>query len=87
MPTAFTPNGDGHNDVFRILPGIQFTLQEFDIFNSWGQRVFTTNDISTGWDGAYKGLPADIGVYVYMIRGKNPAGQAVFLKGIVALIR
>jgi len=87
MPNAFTPNSDGHNDVFRIPPGVQFTLQEFDIFNSWGIRVFTTNDITKGWDGTYKGLPADVGVYVYMIRGKNPAAQAVFLKGVVVLIR
>ncbi|HXB42719.1 MAG TPA: gliding motility-associated C-terminal domain-containing protein, partial [Puia sp.] len=87
IPSAFTPNGDGHNDVFRIPLGVQFNLEELDIFNRWGTRVFTSRDIRLGWDGTYHGAAADAGTYVYMISGKTPEGKSVFLKGTVVLIR
>ena len=87
IPDAFTPNGDGHNDIFRIPPGVDLALEEFEIFNKWGTQVFATNNINTGWDGTYKGEFSEVGVYVYFIKGKTSAGKPVFLKGIVALIR
>jgi gliding motility-associated-like protein len=87
MPNSFTPNGDGHNDVFRIPPGSQFYLEYFQIFDRWGGRVFSTQDISIGWDGRNNGAAANAGVYVYMIKGKTLAGEPVFLKGTVILIR
>jgi gliding motility-associated-like protein len=88
MPNAFTPNGDGVNDVFRIPPGVEFNLEEFDVFDRLGIRVFTSRSISKGWDGSFKeSIPADAGVYVYIITGKTPAGVPVILKGTVILIR
>lgn len=87
IPNAFTPNGDGHNDIFRIPPGVQFTLQELNIFDRWGKRVFTTGDVTKGWDGTYQGSPTDTGMYVYLITGKTPVGKLVFLKGTVLMIR
>jgi gliding motility-associated-like protein len=87
MPNSFTPNGNGHNEVFRIPPGSQFYLEYFQIFDRWGGRVFNTQDISTGWDGTYNGVAANAGVFVYMIKGKTLAGEPVFLKGTVILIR
>jgi gliding motility-associated-like protein len=87
MPDAFTPNSDGHNDIFRIPPGIGLTLEEFEIFNKWGTRVFAANNINTGWDGTYKGELSEVGVYVYFIKGKTLEGKPVFLKGTVTLIR
>jgi gliding motility-associated-like protein len=87
MPNSFTPNGDGHDEVFRIPPGSQFYLEYFQIFDRWGGRVFSTQDIGIGWDGTYNGVAANAGVFVYMIKGKTLAGEPVFLKGIVILIR
>lgn len=86
MPNSFTPNGDGINDLFRVPPGSAFHLEEFSIFDRWGDRVFITRDITKGWDGKYKNemLP---GTYVYVITGKDPDRKDVVIKGTVALIR
>ena len=87
IPNAFTPNGDGRNDVFRIPLGVQFDLAEMAVFDRWGNRVFDTKDINKGWDGTFHGMPADAGTYVYSITGKTPNGKSVFLKGTIILIR
>ena len=87
MPNAFTPNGDGHNDLFRIPPGVAFNLAQFSIFDRWGNLVFTTQDISQGWNGKYKGADAGIGTYVYFIRGTSLVGIPISLKGSFVLIR
>ena len=87
IPNAFTPNGDGHNDVFRIPPGVQFDLGEFDIFDRWGNRIFSTANINIGWDGTYNGHSATPGTYVYLISGRLPSGKPVLLKGTVILIK
>ncbi|HEY4061292.1 MAG TPA: gliding motility-associated C-terminal domain-containing protein [Puia sp.] len=86
MPGAFTPNGDGHNDVFRIPPSTFFTLKEMDIYNRWGVRVFNSRNIGQGWDGTYGGHPAPAGVYVYAISGAE-GNNPVFVKGAVVLVR
>ncbi|MGN6603931.1 MAG: gliding motility-associated C-terminal domain-containing protein [Ginsengibacter sp.] len=87
IPNIFTPNRDGHNDVFRIPPGVQFTLQELAVFDGWGNKIFVSNDIKKGWDGTYHGAPAETGVYVYLIKGQTPSGNNLFLKGTVLLAR
>ncbi len=87
LPNAFTPNGDGHNDIFRIPPGVQFNLQEFDIFDRLGIKVFTTRGLDKGWDGTYNGQPAPIGTYVYLVKGKTLTGEPVILRGTLMLIR
>jgi gliding motility-associated-like protein len=86
LPNAFTPNRDGKNDVFKIPEGIYFTLQNFSIYNRWGNLIFSTTDINKGWDGTYKGFNADIGTYVYVINGSF-INSKVFLKGTVELMR
>jgi gliding motility-associated-like protein len=87
VPDSFTPNHDGHNDVFRIPPGTFFNLSSLSVFDRWGKRIFTTNDINTGWDGTYKGKPCDLGTYVYIISGSADGKKPVLLKGTVILIR
>jgi gliding motility-associated-like protein len=86
MPNAFTPNGDGMNDVFRIPPGMTMQLTEMDIYDRWGMRVFSTRNISQGWDGTVGGRPAPAGTYVYMITGSGLKGP-VSAKGTVMLVR
>jgi gliding motility-associated-like protein len=87
MPNAFTPNNDGLNDCYGIkYPG--FTEKfEFSIYNRWGERIFYTKDPSTCWNGTYKGIKQDIGVYVYMIRMAGPCNGDRFEKGLFTLIR
>jgi gliding motility-associated-like protein len=86
MPSAFTPNKDGKNDVFRIPPGASLRLQEFSVFNRWGHAVFSTSDITKGWNGSYGGMQSETGTYVYFIRGIIQ-NQVVIIKGTVTLLR
>jgi gliding motility-associated-like protein len=86
MPNSFTPNGDGKNDVFRIPPAVTLDLDEFAVFDRWGNTVFSTKDISKGWDGTWKGQPSAPGVYVYLVKGKSIKGE-VLSKGTVILVR
>jgi gliding motility-associated-like protein len=89
IPNAFTPNGDGKNDVFRIK-GVQvenITKFNFQIFNRWGQLVFSTTDILKGWDGTYigKNCPAD--VYSWVIYYEDSKKTKVSNKGTITLVR
>ena len=86
MPNAFTPNGDGVNDVFRIPPRTAIQLEEFSIFDRWGNRIFLTRNIDEGWNGTIGGRLAEAGVYVYLIKGTDTKG-AVTTKGTVILVR
>lgn len=86
MPNAFTPNGDRWHQYFRIPPDVQFTLREFSIYDRWGNKVFTTTDISKGWDGTFHGKPLGSGTFAYVITGSDDTGK-VMLKGTVVLIR
>jgi len=87
MPNAFSPNGDGLNDVFRLHPNIKHVkLLNFSVYNRWGNRVFYTEDIEKGWDGTYNNKPADAGVYYYYVSYTIGYGNYNF-KGDVSLIR
>ncbi len=87
VPTAFTPNNDGLNDVVRpIAVGIQ-KINYFSIYNRWGQLVFTTTADRAGWDGRINGRVQNSGVFVWMVSAVDYLGGAIFLKGTVALIR
>ncbi len=87
VPNAFTPNGDGMNDVFRVL-GNTGRMEQFSlsIFNRWGERMFQTHDRNQGWDGIYKGGGALMGTYVYMLE-YSIAGKPVLQKGNFHLLR
>ena len=86
MPNAFSPNADGNNDIFRITPGATLQLNEFSIFDRWGRIIFTTKEITKGWDGTINGRIADPGSYIYIVKGADEKGS-VFLKGTVMLVR
>jgi gliding motility-associated-like protein len=89
IPSAFTPNGDGLNDIFRLANLSYQKLVEFSVFNRWGQLVYhsTNGDAKAGWDGTFNGAPADMGVYNYFIIVSNPDGTNQIYKGDVTLIR
>ena len=87
VPGAFTPNGDGKNDVFKpILVGIA-SLDFFRIYNRWGQLVYATSQTETGWDGTLGGRLQEPGAFVYVVQGKDYTGKIHFKKGAFVLIR
>lgn len=87
VPTAFTPNGDGLNDVIRpIAVGIQ-KIEYFSIYNRWGQLVFTTTINGQGWDGKIGSKEQGSNVFVWMVKAIDYLGKAYFQKGTVTLIR
>ncbi len=85
-PTAFTPNGDGKNDDFKVFG--QFTAAvEFKIFNRWGELLFITDDLDKGWDGSYKGSAMPEGTYVFRAFLTDHAGRTSERSGTVVLLR
>jgi gliding motility-associated-like protein len=88
VPTGFTPNGDGHNDIFKpIFTGRRSVNEyEFTVFNRWGQVVFRTRNLSDGWDGTINGLTQNTGLYIWTCRYRIQGRQAD-KKGTVLLIR
>ncbi|ASZ13060.1 gliding motility-associated C-terminal domain-containing protein [Chitinophaga sp. MD30] len=88
LPNAFSPNGDGRNDIFRpVVRGPMYNY-ELRVFNRWGELIFLTSDDHRGWDGKYKGAPVDNGTYVWWLTYKKvPGGEPHVLKGEVTVIR
>jgi gliding motility-associated-like protein len=87
VPTAFTPNADGLNDVLRAIPvGIK-SFGYFTVFNRYGQRIFTTTDANKGWDGKNKDGGLYAGTYVWITQGVDFRGRVVEKKGVVVLVR
>jgi gliding motility-associated-like protein len=90
LPTAFSPNNDGKNDIYRIITdcGEGFSYFEFRIYNRWGELVYLTNKHREGWDGNYKGRTAEIGAYTYYLEYvKEFTNEKKSMKGNVTLIR
>jgi gliding motility-associated-like protein len=87
MPNAFTPNSDGLNDCYGIRYWGVIQDLEFSIYNRWGERIFFTQTPGQCWNGTYKGIKQDSGVYVYMIKAKTNCESEVFRKGTFVLVR
>ncbi len=90
VPNAFTPNGDGRNDVF-IIKGVSI-IKHLVIYSRWGEKVFERNNFIAGdrslcWDGTLNGQPAPSGAYVYFAEMECPSGGIFTRKGNVILIR
>lgn len=88
VPTAFSPNADGLNDAFRLITrGIE-DVQDFKIYNRWGQQVFAGKGLTAAWNGTHNGQDQEIGVYVYFIKATKLGGNGdYFKKGNITLIR
>ncbi|HSY77015.1 MAG TPA: gliding motility-associated C-terminal domain-containing protein, partial [Bacteroidia bacterium] len=87
-PSAFTPNGDGKDDIFYIH-GNNISHFEMGVYNRWGEQIFYTQDINQGWDGRRQITREEEpnGAYVYYVRGTSPSGQSISVNGMVNLIR
>ena len=87
VPGAFTPNGDGLNDILKAIPIGMKEFSFFSIYNRYGQVIFTTKNANTGWDGKIKGVEQDPAVFVWMAKAIDYKGNVVLRKGTVTLIR
>lgn len=86
IPTAFTPNRNGTNDVLRPMGAMQ-SIESFKIFNRWGQMVFQTKEIGAGWDGKFKGANQPSDTYTWLLTGVAADGKKLKLSGKTLLIR
>lgn len=87
IPDAFTPNADGRNDYFRAMGGGRFKTWHLQVFNRWGELVFSSRDRSAGWNGTSNGKPQATGAYVYLLQAETTSGKKIVKKGTVVLIR
>lgn len=86
VPSAFSPNGDGSNDILYVRGGAIETMN-LKIFNRWGQMVFETSEMSKGWDGTFKGKPQDIDIFAYIIKATFINGTTTEETGNISLLR
>lgn len=86
IPTAFSPNGDGKNEVLVPVVNDIESIRYFRIYNRWGQLVFFTDQLDTGWDGSFKGGSAVSGTYVWEIEGVSTKGKVINKRGAVMLL-
>jgi len=86
IPNAFSPNGDGVNDIIYVVSRCLAEL-EFKVYNRFGKLVFETNDITEGWDGTYKGKLQPIETYVFFLRGTSLIGETYSRQGNITLFR
>lgn len=87
VPTAFTPNQDGKNDLLRPIVAGMKRFDYFQVYNRWGQLVFSTSKDGHGWDGTINGQPQGNNTYVWVVKAVDFTGAPYFKKGTVTLIR
>jgi gliding motility-associated-like protein len=87
IPNAFTPNGDGKNDVLKVIPIGYKSFDFLAIYNRYGQQVYLTRDFHKGWDGTIGGVPQDAGNYVVATKMTDYNGNVMVRKGNVMLLR
>jgi len=86
VPNIFSPNGDGNNDVFYVRATM---IRKFHllIYDRWGEKLFESDDIASGWDGTYKGQDMHSDVYVYHLALTLSDNTEVKRKGNISLVR
>ena len=86
VPNAFSPNGDGKNDEWRIAGG---TIKKMDVFvyNRWGQQIYSSNSLQFGWNGKLAGTTQPIGTYAYYAQVEFTDGEKKDLNGFIHLVR
>ncbi len=87
MPNAFTPNGDGVNDIYKVKEHKSIVDFHAYIFNRWGQKIYDWTDIEGGWDGTFHGSDVKDGVYFVVVKARGADGIEYNIKRDVNLIR
>ena len=86
VPNAFTPNNDGKNDIVYVH-GPNIKNLKFYVYDQWGELLYTSLNLSNGWDGTYKGSKEAVGVYVYYVEAVMNDGKQITKKGTITLLR
>lgn len=86
VPNAFTPNNDGHNNVFKIV-GAYISEYELNIYNRYGEKIYTSHSLDDSWDGMYKNETAQEGAYLVVVNAKGLDYKAHNYSGTVTLLR
>ncbi len=87
FPNAFSPNGDGYNDIFRAKDGYQSIVNfKASIFNRWGQQLYTWDKLDGGWDGKHRGRTVDDGVYYLVVTAKGADGRKYNIRKAVNVL-
>jgi len=86
IPNTFTPNGDGKNDLLKAYGNYMKSIN-MQIYNQWGEKIFTTTDLQNGWNGSVNGKPQPVGVYVYVVTVTMQDGRVINKKGSVNIVR
>lgn len=87
VPNTFTPNGDGINDVFRAQAACKMRLFNIEIYDRWGERVFYSTDINSGWNGKNNEIPAPTGIYVYKMIYQTQFGSLTEKYGQITILK
>ena len=87
IPTGFSPNGDGNNDVYTIIVGKNVLSFSFSLYDRWGNRIFTANEKGFEWDGTLNGMPLNAGVYAYVLEAVYDNGEGELRSGNITLVK
>jgi gliding motility-associated-like protein len=87
VPSAFTPNNNGRNDVFKPSLSLQYSINAFRIYNRWGQVIYHTSTRDEGWNGKVDGILQDSNIFIWTLKVTNRKGKIVEKSGTVLLIR
>jgi gliding motility-associated-like protein len=87
VPTAFTPDGDGNNDILKVIVRGLKEFKHFTLYNRWGEQIFTTKDPKKGWNGMIDGKQQATGVFVWMVEATGTDDKVIKLRGTTMLIR
>ena len=87
VPSGFTPNNDGKNDILRAFPVGMKEFRYFRVFNRWGEMIFSTPDYNRGWDGTIRGAKQGTGAFIWTAEAVDYRGNVISRRGTVTLIR
>lgn len=87
VPNVFTPNNDQLNDKIGVIDACNIVFLSFDIYNRWGQNVYSGYNLTDKWDGSFNGQPCEMGTYFYLIKARSLEGVPVEFKGDITLVR
>jgi len=87
LPNAFSPNGDGLNDIFRVKYPFAVRAFSLTVYNRLGEKIFETSDMTKGWDGTFKGVKQPMDIYVWVVQLTSPNNIEQKVKGIVTLLK
>lgn len=87
LPNAFSPNGDGMNDVWKMNVQGTINVKDWVVFNRYGQQIFSAKSASATWDGTYKNTPLPVGTYYYVLTATDNEGHDLKSNGSVTIVR